>query len=945
MDVRAQFKAKGDGFTDDSKAIQNAIDHVSAQGGGTVFFPAGIYLVNTLADNQATTLPYTDPTAFGPNGYSHQLWLRSNVRLLGEGSRASILKMPAGSRSDSDDRLHRRNRAIAVIGDPTYDALLRPDRSQRNIEIAFLGFDLDNGISRRAIQIRGPAKNVRIRYCEGFQSDLERGAAPVDGIGGDNHFINMAAAGAPLRRGDPASWVSLPENITIDHCTVKGLLQLTSDGGSGSRNLWIHHNTIENALSFGIALTSTGAGDALFEDILIEDNVIESPNGAGIFVGENYIGSDMDLTPVRMHAFRRVTIRRNTVRVTSTPAGNLAWQRWAPNAAGIMLNSGLLATSDVRIEDNLLIAENGNAQPTSRQAFRIGSWDFNWEQKWMRGHGGAKPAFGAAAFNPADRTIRLPQHGLADGLEIQLRPLGAAPLPAGLEPHQGYRIVGVDRDRFALTLPGGTDRIAFAAAEAGTFGISVVPAFESVVIERNRVEGHWDWDAAISAATRGLVIRDNDFTSRITLDGTHDQIEFSANRSTGTLALRDVTVRRGTFAGNLWSVRETATTRQIGPGIVTLAGASDRWRSVDATFTNNAFSFATNLGADRRFAAIWMNRTDWNPPYWPGWTGAGSLRVSANRLASQCDLGWNLEPAFVSGWSVNDGANIPGSLAENPAGMAAVTTVQSQLSGVSVRAVAGRDAQTLIVGFAVSGPGTKRVLLRGIGPTLLEFGVMNPVADPTLQLQRAARIVEQNDNWEQSAAKEQIRSTGARVGAFPLPAGSLDAAIIGVIEGGGYSAQYSAGDSAGGVALVELYDASFDEPSRLANLSARAQAGPGDSGLFAGFTIEGPAAKTILVRAIGPSLAQFGVVGALSQPMLEIRTARGGAETLIASGRAWAGARQLRDAFTRAGAFPLHDSAADAALLITLPPGSYTAQVSDPTGATGVALIEVYEVP
>lgn len=950
VNVRAQFQAKGDGVNDDSKAIQNAIDHVAAQGGGTVFIPTGTYLVNSLADNQPTSLPYTDPGVPGPNGYAHQLWLRSGVRLLGEGARASILRMPAGARTDAQDRFHRRNRAIAVIGDPTYDAALRPDRAQRDIEIAHLGFDLDNGISRRAIQIRGPVRNVRIHHCDGFQSDLDRGAPPIDGIGGDNHFINMAAAGAPTRQGDTSGLLHLPSRVTIDHCTVSGLMQLTSDGGTGSRNLWIHHNRVENALSFGIALTSTGAIDALFEDVLIEDNTIIAPNGAGIFVGENYIGSDMDLAPVRLHAFRRVVIRRNTIHVSSTPVGGLNWRGWAPNAAGIMLNSGLLETSDVRVEDNVLTAENSTALATSRQAFRIGSWDFNWEQKWMRTHNGAKPMVSAGAFNVADRTIRMPGHGLAEGLELQLKPLEATQLPNGLEAHRRYRVVRVDEDRFALTLPGSTQRIAFAAVAAGTFGVTVMPAFENVVIERNRVTGAWDWDAAVSGATRGLAIRNNDFTSRTTIEGTHDDFEFSVNRSTGILALREATIRRGQFAGNTWTLNETASTWQFGPGIVTITGTADRSRHIDATFTNNVFSFTTTFGAERAFAAIWMNRTDWSPPHWPAWPGGASLRLSANRFSQgRGDLAWGLEPSFVSGWSVNDGRNRLGAIAETPAGLSSpvsASTAQGRLSGISVRAQAGQGPRSLIVGFAVSGPDTKRVLVRGIGPALRSFGVANPVSDPRIELRRAASIVGFNDDWGQSAERDLITTASASLGAFPLPTGSLDAAIIGTVDGGSYTTHYSsADDTSSGVALVELYDANLGGRARLANLSARSQVGRGQDGLFAGFTIEGPAARTVLVRAIGPGLAQFGVAGVLTQPKLEIRAAHDTSETLLATARSWGGARHLSDAFARAGAFPLPADAADAALLVTLPPGSYTAQVSDAEGASGVALVEVYDLP
>lgn len=945
VDVRVNFSAKGDGVTDDTKAIQNAIDRVAAQGGGTVFIPAGTYLVNSLSDTQANTLPKTDDAREGPNGFTHQLWLKSRVRLLGEGGRLSILRMPAGSPIDPNDRAARRNRAIAVIGDPTFGEQ-HPDRWQSDIEIAHLGFDLDNGIGRRALQIRAPARNVRIHHCEGFQSALEQGIAPIDGLRWDNHFINMASAGLPERPIASSTDVTIPENVTIDHCNTTGLMQLVSDGGAGSRNLWIHHNRVENALSNGIALTSTGACNALFEDVVIEDNTIESPSGSGVYVGENYIPNDMDLTGVKVHSFRRITIRRNTIHLRSTPLGRMMWSGWAPNASGIVFGGGLLESRDVRIEDNTLIAENSTALPTSRQAFRVGGWDFNWQQKWMREHGGSRPVVGAGAFDATSGAIFLSGHGLVDGMSVQLRPTSPAALPEGLDPYRAFVVTRLDRDRFTLSLPDTKSRITFGRASPGNVEVIMLPILHGVVIARNRVEGIWDWDAAIWGSTKSLTVDNNVFSSRFVIEGSHEQFKYTENRSTGTMSLGDCTMRAGVVARNSWTVDENISGPQIGPGIVTVSGATDQWRSVEASFEANTFSFRRVPGNSQIFAALWMNRTAWRAPTWPAWPGSATLQISANRLSSAETLAWSIEPQFVSAWNGNPGTNARGPIAETTLPTSTVsrlTGIAGKLSELSVRAVAGRGNQSLIVGFTVAGADAMPILVRGIGPALTQFGVLNPVADPQLEMRQASEVKGRNDNWWQTEDAPRIASTAARLGAFSLTFGDLDAAMIASVNVGSYTVQCSPVDSTGGQAMVELYAANNSGNSRLTNLSALARVGTDGEDLFAGFSIEG-GQKTVVIRAVGPGLAQLGVAESLAAPKLVVRAATVG-EEVIATNSGWGGATKLSQAFAQVGAFPLQPTANDAAVLIALQPGTYTAHVSGNQGATGLALIEVYEVP
>ena len=262
---------------------------------------------------------------------------------------------------------------------------------------------------------------------------------------------------------------------------------------------------------------------------------------------------------------------------------------------------------------------------------------------------------------------------------------------------------------------------------------------------------------------------------------------------------------------------------------------------------------------------------------------------------------------------------------------------ESYLSNLSIRSTAGTGAETLIAGFTIRG-GAKPLLVRGIGPTLGSFGVSGVLNDPRLALFHDSTQLQANDDWAASAA-----TTFAAVNAFALPAGSRDAALVTSLDTASYTAQVSGAAAATGVALVELYDTAPGTPARLVNVSARARVGTGGSILIAGFTIGGTGSRTLLIRGIGPTLGSFGVSGALANPRLELHGGGG----LIAANDNWSeseSAGTLPAISGSVGAFALSSGTRDAVLLVSLPPGSYTAQVSGVGNTTGVALVEVYEV-
>lgn len=266
------------------------------------------------------------------------------------------------------------------------------------------------------------------------------------------------------------------------------------------------------------------------------------------------------------------------------------------------------------------------------------------------------------------------------------------------------------------------------------------------------------------------------------------------------------------------------------------------------------------------------------------------------------------------------------------------------LVNLSVRSTAAEGAATLVVGFAVSGQDAQPLILRGVGPSLAGFGVTGFAVNPRVTLYDGSQTqIDFNDDWTDSPEVVEAFNT---VGAFALVSGSEDAVLFRSIDPGAYSAHVTPGDAEAGIVVVEAYDAKGDAEldAQLSNLSARTEVGTGAEVLIAGFVLEGPGEKRLLIRAIAPELAEFGLPAEslLTDPLLEIR--RG--DEVVASNNDWGGSDELKSAFGEVGAFTLTDDASrDAVLIVTLPAGVYTATVSGADGGTGVALVEVYELP
>lgn len=269
-----------------------------------------------------------------------------------------------------------------------------------------------------------------------------------------------------------------------------------------------------------------------------------------------------------------------------------------------------------------------------------------------------------------------------------------------------------------------------------------------------------------------------------------------------------------------------------------------------------------------------------------------------------------------------------------------VTVKSSRLANLSTRGLVPTGG-ALTPGFTVRGTGAKSLVIRAVGPTLSLFGIGSALTEATLDVIAAdSSIVASNSNWSSSAA---IDSAFARVGAFPLAAGSRDAAVQASLAPQAYTVRVSPTVSgASGVTLAEIYDADpATAATRLTNLSTLGFVGTGDNALTAGFVITGSASKRLLIRAIGPGLAPFGVGDRLADPQLSLVPLGG---LPIASNDDWPDLPSVQSAFAAAGAFALSSGSKDAALVITLEPGGYTVVVSGANATTGNALVEIYDL-
>ena len=272
----------------------------------------------------------------------------------------------------------------------------------------------------------------------------------------------------------------------------------------------------------------------------------------------------------------------------------------------------------------------------------------------------------------------------------------------------------------------------------------------------------------------------------------------------------------------------------------------------------------------------------------------------------------------------------------------------STLANISTRAFVQTGDNVVIGGFIVQGTEEKRIVIRAIGPELTQYGVPNALANPTLELyDSTGALIAFNNNWVATIIGGIITSdqvAAIRASGY-APGDPSESAMIVNVPPGNYTAIVRGVANTTGVALAEVYDLSPAPNSTLGNISTRSFVRTGDNVMIGGVIVQGTLPRRVIVRAIGPELAQYGVPDVLADPTLELHDATG---ALIASNDNWQHtiiggiitASQVHD-IVNSGHAPRDPR--ESAIIATLPPGNYTAIVRGVNNTTGVGLVEVYD--
>ena len=259
--------------------------------------------------------------------------------------------------------------------------------------------------------------------------------------------------------------------------------------------------------------------------------------------------------------------------------------------------------------------------------------------------------------------------------------------------------------------------------------------------------------------------------------------------------------------------------------------------------------------------------------------------------------------------------------------------VSSKALNISTRVFVDTGERVSIAGFIITGDIAKKVLIRGLGPSLSANGVPTPLANPTLALfDNAGNVQQTNDDWRNSPNATEIMNTGI------APPNDLESAVIATLAPGQYTAQLAGKQNGTGNGVIEVYDLQAGSSSTLANLSTRGHVGNGDNVMIGGLIIGSGDNSIIVLRALGPSVGSSGIVNFLSDPAIELHDGNG---ALIAFNDDW---KTPWFQPLRAANFAPADDHESAIVAPFLAPGNYTAIVKGKGSATGIALVEAYNL-
>jgi GH25 family lysozyme M1 (1,4-beta-N-acetylmuramidase) len=314
----------------------------------------------------------------------------------------------------------------------------------------------------------------------------------------------------------------------------------------------------------------------------------------------------------------------------------------------------------------------------------------------------------------------------------------------------------------------------------------------------------------------------------------------------------------------------------------------------------------------------------------------GGFAVGNHTVNFKLAPGWTKPPDQIVPVQANQTTQVTG------------TYAPIALGNISTRLSVGTGDNVMIGGFIINGTQPKKVIVRAIGPSLTQFGLSDVLADPTLELHDGSgALIATNDNWQTTQIGgiitadqvNDIQNSGL------APTQAAESAIIATLQPGNYTAIVRGTNNTTGIALVEGYDLDRTVDAKLANISTRGLVQTGDNVMIGGIIVIGNNPQKVIIRAIGPSLSNYGITNPLADPTLELYDGNG----VIATNDNWQ-TTQIGGIITSDQSTEIQNSglepsqAAESAIIATLNPGSYTAIVRGNSNTSGVALVEVYQL-
>jgi hypothetical protein len=322
-----------------------------------------------------------------------------------------------------------------------------------------------------------------------------------------------------------------------------------------------------------------------------------------------------------------------------------------------------------------------------------------------------------------------------------------------------------------------------------------------------------------------------------------------------------------------------------------------------------------------------------NDAYDPTGFGQGQVWVKSADVTTFADGKLGLGSAFQTTVPVK---NLTITATDPNGNTSEFSPQMGQLLNIATRLRVQSGDNVLVGGFIISGTDQKKVMVRGIGPSLAGFGISNPLADPTLEVHDAVRTLATNDDWrmrsDNTIQQAEIEATGL------APTNDKESAMLMTLpaNNAGYTAVLRGKNNTTGIGVVEAYDLDAAANSRLANISTRGLVESGNDVLIGGI-ISSKGLTKVVVRAIGPSLVNFGITNPLLDPTLELFDGSG---TSIATNDDWQTTQKsdIEETTLSPG------DGRESAIFAALPAGNYTAIVRGKNGATGIAVVEAYNV-